>query len=67
MRKKIYKTFDEWLVNRIGMTEKEFRTELEKNAAYLHYRDEYPDAVIECYKRKRREEMDIIEIGRAHV
>jgi hypothetical protein len=58
--KKIYITFDEWLLNRLGMTEQALRQKLEKNLPYYHYRLEYPDAVIAQYKKKRQEEMDII-------
>ncbi|MCM1561838.1 MAG: hypothetical protein NC123_20245 [Butyrivibrio sp.] len=57
---KIYKTFDEWLVNRMDMTEQELRNALEKNLPYYHYELERPDAVIACYKRKYREETDIL-------
>lgn len=57
---KIYSTFDEWLVNRLGMTEQDFRRELEKHLPYYNYEMERPDAVIAIYKRKYREEMDII-------
>lgn len=61
--KKIYKTFDEWLVNRLGMTEQEFRYELEKSLPYYNYEFERPDAVIAIYKKKYREEIDIIALG----
>ena len=57
---KIYKTFDEWLINRLGMTEQELRRALEKNLPYYNYEIERPDAVIACYKKKYREEKDII-------
>lgn len=57
---KIYRTFDEWLVNRLGMTEQDFRRELEKHLPYYNYEIERPDAVIAIYKRKYREEKDII-------
>lgn len=57
---KIYRTFDEWLVNRLGMTEQDFRRELEKRLPYYNYEIERPDAVIAIYKRKYREEKDII-------
>lgn len=57
---KIYRTFDEWLVNRLGMAEQDFRRELEKRLPYYHYEIERPDAVIVIYKRKYREENDII-------
>ena len=57
---KIYKTFDEWLFNRLDMTEQELRCALEKNLPYYNYEIERPDAVIACYKKKYREEKDII-------
>lgn len=57
---KIYRTFDEWLVNRLDMTEQEFRNELEKRLPYYNYELERPDAVIAIYKRKYREEKDIL-------
>lgn len=57
---KIYRTFDEWLVNRLGMAEQDFRRELEKRLPYYNYELERPDAVIAIYKRKYREEKDII-------
>lgn len=57
---KIYRTFDEWLVNRLGMAEQDFRRELEKRLPYYNYEMERPDAVIAIYKRKYREEKDII-------
>lgn len=57
---KIYSTFDEWLVNRLGMTERDFRRELEKHLPYYNYEIERPDAVIAIYKRKYREESDIV-------
>lgn len=52
--------FDEWLFRRLGMTEKELRAALEKSLPWYHYESERPDAVIACYRRKHREEMDII-------
>ena len=58
--KKIYRSFDEWLVNRLGMTEQIFRYELEKRLPYYNYEIERPDAVIAIYKKKYREEIDII-------
>lgn len=59
---KIYRTFDEWLVNRLGMTEQDFRRELEKHLPYYNYEAERPDAVIAMYKGKRQEENDIIAL-----
>lgn len=58
--KKIPKNFDEWLLDRLGMTEQQLRKELEKNVAYYHYDSERPDAVIECYRRKYRHDVDVI-------
>ncbi len=57
---KIYRTFDEWLVDRLGMVEQDFRCELEKRLPYYNYEIERPDAVISIYKKKYREEMNII-------
>lgn len=57
---KIYRTFDEWLVNRLGMAEQDFRRELEKRLSYCNCELERPDAVISIYKRKYREENDMI-------
>lgn len=58
-------SFDEWLFNRFGMTECEFRTRLEEGREILRlYHCRYdlpsPDSVLAVYRRKHREETDII-------
>lgn len=57
---KIYNTFDEWLINRLGMAEQEFRCELKKRLPYYNYEIERPEAVVAIYKKKYQEEMSII-------
>ena len=57
--------FDEWLRNRCGMMEQEFRDRLEESREYLRLvrspcTMQPPDQVIAVYRRMHREEMDII-------
>lgn len=59
--KRIPKDFDEYLLNRLGMTEQQFRANLGKNMSYYHYDSERPDAVISCYRRKYQEEVRRLE------
>ena len=60
--------FDEWLRNRCGMTEQEFRDRLEESREYLRLVHntcgvQSPDEVIAAYRRLHREETDIIASG----
>lgn len=57
-----HKTFDSYLLDRFGMNEEQFRRELQKNNASYHYNAERPDAIIECYRKKWRNEFDRVSL-----
>lgn len=44
------------------MNEEQFRRELQKNNASYHYNAERPEAIIECYRKKWRNEFDRVSL-----
>lgn len=56
------KDYEEWLHDRIHMTEAEFLAKLKKNYAYYHYKQEYPEAVIKYYRREYSRYVDRIHL-----
>ncbi|EOS49374.1 hypothetical protein C809_01604 [Lachnospiraceae bacterium MD335] len=53
------KTYEEWMQDRMHMTEEEFRAELDRTACY---RPEGTDDVINLYRNKYREYVDRIHL-----
>lgn len=56
------KSYEEWLYDRIHMTEEEFLAKLNKNRAYFHYRQEQPEEVIKLYRNKYSRYVDRIHL-----
>lgn len=56
------KSFEEWLYDRIHMTEDEFYARLDKNRAYFHYRQEQPEEVIKFYRNEYSRYVDRIHL-----
>ena len=56
------KSYEEWLYDRIHMTEDEFYSRLNKNRAYFHYKQEQPGEVIKSYRDKYNRYVDRIHL-----
>lgn len=56
------KSYEEWLYDRIHMTEDEFYSKLNRNRAYFHYKQEYPEEVIKFYQNEYSRYVDRIHL-----
>lgn len=56
------KSYEEWLYDRIHMTENEFYAKLNKSRAYFHYKQEQPGEVIKYYRNEYSRYVDRIHL-----